>query len=250
VEFFIGVITWYDILSCASTGLKPFSSFDDVDEDAFSLIEFDKLMGCESWMLLLIREIATLSEWKRRLEATGGLSTWELVRRAADIEMRLETGLINSSGHQKGSTAMDVTTNTTSSRPSDSLIREVTQVFAGGALVYLQVIISGPHPDLPEIRQGVSRTMAALDSLTDKELVRTLLWPVCIAGCMATEEHESYWRDLISNVSKDRWSFGYPSKVLKIMEECWRLRKCQPGIVPAVDWMTAMSNLDMKVLLI
>lgn len=75
MEFFIGVITWYDILSCASTGLKPFSNFDDVDEDAFNPIQFDKLMDCESWLLHLIREIATLSEWKRRSEATGGMST-------------------------------------------------------------------------------------------------------------------------------------------------------------------------------
>lgn len=164
--------------------------------------------------------------------------------------MRLETSLINSSGHQNGSTTPDVTTTTTSSEPPESLVREITRVLAGGALVYLQVTISGPYPDLPEIRQGVSITMAALDALTDKELVRNLPWPVCIAGCMATEDHESYWRDLISNVSKDRWSFGYPSKVLKIIEECWRLRKCQPGTAQAVDWMTAMNNLDMKVLLV
>jgi hypothetical protein len=25
--------------------------------------------------------------------------------------------------------------------------------------------------------------MAALDALTEKDLVRNLLWPVCIAGC-------------------------------------------------------------------
>jgi C6 transcription factor Pro1 len=250
VEFFTGVITWYDVLSCVSTGQKPFSNFGDVDEDAFSPIQFDKLMGCESWLVHLIGEIATLSDWKRRMEATGTLSTWELVRRVTDIEMRLETGLINSSRLENGSTTMDVPSSKISSNSSESLIQKITRIFAGGALVYLQVIVSGPYPALPEIQQGVSRTMAALNALPDKELLRNLLWPVCIAGCMAKEENESYWRDLISNVSQDRWSFGYPSKVLRIMEECWQLRKRQPGTVLAVDWMMAMNNLDMKVLLV
>jgi transcription factor-like protein len=94
------------------------------------------------------------------------------------------------------------------------------------------------------------RTMAAPDCLEDRDLVRNLLWPVCIAGCMAMSEHESYGRHLISSISGDRWSFGYPSKVLKIMEECWSLRKCQPGVVSAVDWMTAMKNPDIRVLLV
>lgn len=92
--------------------------------------------------------------------------------------------------------------------------------------------------------------MAALDTLPDKDLVRNLLWPVCIAGCMATTEHEPYWRNLVSSVGGERWSFGYPSKVLDIMEECWRLRKEQSENLVAVDWMTAMKNLDMKVLLV
>lgn len=250
MEFFTGVITWYDILSCASTGLKPFSNFDYVDEAIFPHIHFDKLMGCETWLMRLILEIATLREWKSRLEASGTLSTWELVRRAADIEMRLETGLIASSKHPDKATPSYGTPTTTVSSVPESHIKDITRIFASAAIVYLQVIVSGPNPEISEIQQGVSRTMAALDTLKDKDLVRNLLWPVCIAGSMAMSEHELYWRNLVSSVSRDRWSFGYPSKVLKIMEECWSLRKCQPGIVPAVDWMTAMKNLDMRVLLV
>jgi hypothetical protein len=185
-----------------------------------------------------------LDEWKRRLEASGDLSMWELVRRAADIEMGLETGLITISE----TTSIDVTTTTASSGVSRPFIRDITRIFASAALVYLQVIISGPRPEVLEIRQGVSRTMAALGELTNKDLVRNVLWPVCIAGCMATVEHESCWRDLISNVSRDRWSFSYPSKVLTIMEECWRLRKCKPET--GVDWRTAMESLNIRVLLV
>jgi hypothetical protein len=85
---------------------------------------------------------------------------------------------------------MDLTTDTGTSDDSKVLIQNITRVFAGAALVYLQVTISGAYPGIPEIQRGVARTMAALDKLEDKSLVRNLLWPVCIAGCMATEEHE------------------------------------------------------------
>jgi C6 transcription factor Pro1 len=48
MAFFTGVISWYDILSCASTGLKPFTNIEHGDEDVFPRIHFDKLMGCEN----------------------------------------------------------------------------------------------------------------------------------------------------------------------------------------------------------
>jgi hypothetical protein len=53
-------------------------------------------MGCEDWLMRLIHEIATLGEWKKHMEASGGLSMVELVRRASGIENRLEMGLVTS----------------------------------------------------------------------------------------------------------------------------------------------------------
>jgi hypothetical protein len=92
--------------------------------------------------------------------------------------------------------------------------------------------------------------MAALDELDDISLVRNLLWPVCIAGCMATEANEPYWSELLSSAGKEKWAFSYPSKILLIMEVCWKLRKSQPGTAVAVDWMTAMKSLDTRLLLV
>jgi len=246
-EFFTSVISWYDTLSCASTGLKPFSSFDEeIDLKLLPQNKFEKLMGCEDWLIRIIMEIATLNEWKRRLEASSSLSTWELVRRAADIKNRLQTCLAVNSGHQNGTSS----TTQKSSHVPTSLTVDITRVFASAAIVYLEVVVLGPYPELPEIRQGVSRTMNAFDALTNKELVKNLLWPVCIAGSMATFKHQPYWTDLVLNVSQERLSFAHPNKVLKIMEECWSLRKSQSESVVAVDWMTAMRNLDMTILLV
>ncbi|KAH8816909.1 fungal-specific transcription factor domain-containing protein [Xylogone sp. PMI_703] len=247
LRFFTGVIAWYDILSCASTGRKPFSK-SNVNESHH--IHFDKIMGCENWLMDLILKIAELDEWKRSSEANGTLSMWRLVHQAADIKEQLDSGLVSNSEYSQRSESMNTIATPVSPNSSQPLVRIITQIFAGAALVYLQVIISGPHPRIPEIRHAVSRTMTAIEALPNKDFIRNLLWPVCIAGCMATEEQEFYWRDLLSTVSYDKWSFGYPSNVLRIMEECWRLRKCQQGAVLAVDWMTAMKDLNIRVLLV
>jgi C6 transcription factor Pro1 len=144
-----------------------------VDETIFPHIHFDKLMGCETWLMRIILEIATLR--KSRLETSGTLSTWELVRRAADIEMRLERGLILSSERTDKSTLGYGALTTAVPNMLKSHVKHTTGIFASAAMVYLQVIISGPNPEIPEIQQGVSRTMAAPDCLEDRDLVRNLL---------------------------------------------------------------------------
>lgn len=252
--FFKGVISWYDILSCASTGLKPFADLGKANEEGICVcyrIPFEKLMGCEDWAMRLIHDIATLGERKRRSGRTGGVNAWDLVGQAADIQRQLEAGLQDLSSSPYEMTGSEGPPTVGIQDSSDSLIPMITRIFATAALIYLQVIVSGPHPELPEIRQGVSQIMVALNALPNRDLVRNLLWPVCIAGCMATVEHEWYWRYLLSDPScNQKWSFGYPSKVLEIMEECWRLRRDQSGETMGVDWKTAMDNLDMRVLLI
>ena len=225
ITFFTAVIIWYDIMSCASTGLKPFTDFDVIHKRGCPPLQFDKLMGCETWVMRLIWDIASLRRLKKQ---SGNQNSWDLMQKAADIETRLEKGLDGL---------------------GSSLTQVMTRIYAGAALVYLQTTISGPYAEDPKVQLGVSRTMAALDAL-DRDLVRHLLWPVCIAGCMATTDHETYWRDLVSGVVGEAWSIGYPGKVLRVMEECWKLRKSQPGIIVAADWLTAMGRVGMKVLLV
>ena len=254
MNFFTGVITWYDVLSCASTGLAPFSNVSIIDRRISPELHFDKIMGCDNAVMRVILEIATLGGWKSLSEANGALDIWELRRRGADIEERLQQHLVTDFENKDGYTTINVSsinTNTSLVR-QNSTVKIVTRIFANAAHIYLSVVSSELHSDTPEIRQGVSRTMAALDELQDKDLIRNLLWPVCIAGCMSMPEHEIYWRELVSNVSGERWSFGYPSKVLEIMEDCWALRKSSSdtGTVVAVNWLTAMRRRDMRILLV
>jgi hypothetical protein len=248
--FFAGVIVWYDILSCATTGSKPFSECSCLDA-GLGYIHLDKLMGCENWAMLLIMDIAVLDEWKKSSQVSGKLSMRQLVSRGAQIEKRLEDGLEKNSGTIGGFTEHSMTSNANSLGYDSEYIRCVlTRIFACSALVYLHVAISGAHPELPDMRASVSRTIAAFQMLPNQELVRSLTWPFCIAGCMALPEQEDFFRDIVSTTNKVTPLFGNSGKALAIIEECWRMRKSQSHQIGTSSWETAMRSLGFNILLV
>jgi hypothetical protein len=197
--FFAGVIAWYDILSCVTTGLKPFSECSCLDT-GLGYIQLDKLMGCENWAMLLIMDIAVLNEWKKNSQASGKLSMRQLVSRGVQIEKRLEDELEKNTSTIGGFREHPMPSNANSMESDSEYIScVITRIFACSALVYLHVVVSGPYPVLPEIRTSVSRTIAAFQMLPDQGVVRSLAWPFCIAGCMALPEQEDFFRNIISS---------------------------------------------------
>jgi Fungal specific transcription factor domain len=81
--------------------------------------------------------------------------------------------------------------------------RGVTKVFACAALTYLHVVLLGAYPELPEIRESVLRTIEAFRELSDARKVSNLVWPFCIAGCMALTQNEDDFRDIASSAGSD-----------------------------------------------
>lgn len=247
--FFAGMVAWYDILSCTTTGAAPFSNCECISA-ALGYISLDKIMGCENWAMLLIMDIAFLDNWKRNLQISNQLSMRELVTRAAHIERRLEDGI------RQNSSRLSQLTNHSSPSILDTGVQEpthlillITRIFACSALVYLDVVVSGAYPETMEIRENVSRTIEAFRALPEIAIVNNLTWAYCIAGCMAIDEEQMFFRDLAASRDGDAPTFGNFSKSLAIIEECWRLRREEKRNQP-VDWRTAMNSLGMGVLLV
>lgn len=247
--FFSGVVGWYDILSCSTTGTPPFSKCECIDA-ALGYVFLDKIMGCENWAMLLIMDIAFLDDWKQNLQISAQLSMRELVTRATHIERRLEDGIRDNSSRlsQLTNHSMPSILDTGVQEPPH-LILLITRIFACSALVYLDVVVSGAYPEMPEIREHVSRTIDALRALPEIAIINSLTWAYCIAGCMAMKEEQTFFRGLAVSSDGDAPTFGNFSKALAIMEECWRLRREEKRHQP-VDWRTAINSLGMKVLLV
>jgi len=251
MEFYSGVIIWLDILGAVSTGMRP--QYADICTDGLgdsSKLQLKKVMGCENWAMVLIREIAVLSDWKRQMSEQGILSMLELGKRAGDIEWRLVSGIDKLVA--KLDQVFDSSNLGSSSEDKNGKdqVNNVTQAFACAAKVYLYVTVYGPNPGLPEVSNSVSETAAVLRSFPDSQFTRKLVWPFCIAGCMAKGYQRQAFRHLASSAGIDETVFGSSWRAFQVMQTCWDMHDGVRGERRDCDWLDAMKALGHHVLLV
>jgi C6 transcription factor Pro1 len=217
-----------------------------------SKVQLRNIMGCENWVMILIREIAVLDDWKRRMMAGGVLSVRELVRKSGSIEERLETGIANLTANltELVNSAKGVTADFHEKISKHAIVKRATHAFACATRVYLNAVISGPNPNLLEIRDSVARTIDALAALPDPQLVRSVVWPFCIAGCMVGPDQEQSFRDLAFAAEINEKTFGTSWRALEVMETCWLVRQSPDINLNDCDWFGAMKRLGKHVLLV
>jgi len=242
LSFFSTTLAWYSITSCVTIGPEIFTLCSHQIEAEF--IYFDKVIGCENWVMLAIRDIVLLDQWKNKMKTSGELSVRELVRRGNEIEARLNRDLEkNQVRKQDSDQSRDLRT-----MDHKSINSIVTSIYHCAAIIYLQVVISGTFPNLPEIRRSVTQSIEAFKALPELEVVNNLIWPLCITGCMAVEADRDFFRDISIFGNPDDGKFG-ASKVRVIMEECWRLQRADPSS-GEIDWRVAMQSLGFQILLV
>jgi C6 transcription factor Pro1 len=104
--------------------------------------------------------------------------------------------------------------------PSKSITS--TLIWANAAKLYLAVVVSGWQLSTTDIRNGVYEMIKQLQTVSSSDL-RALAWPLCIAGCLASEPEEQAFRNLLSGQSR----VGFASalgEVKQIMEKVWENR--------------------------
>jgi len=241
-SFLLGSFAWFDIIACASTRSSSFLRLDHKVTLELAGIHLESLAGCENWVMIFILEISFLDKWKKDAEKGSKLSVIELAKRGGQIEERLRDRLADM--ENKSLTASS--SRNTSGMPSASTPGEVTKIFALAAMTYLHVVVSGAHPELPEIVESVSKTIIAFQSLADAKLLRNLVWPFCISGCLALEREHTFFRGFISTAGINQSTIGTCFEAFKIMEECWETRK---GCSYNCDWVFVMNKRGHHVLL-
>ena len=249
LPFLIAVVLWFDLLSCASTGLAPRLPYRELIEKRG--VNLEDVLGCKSWVMLAIGDLASLNAWKRNARQDGSLSTRELLERSSIIERNLEQGLAMLATHDALETSERIAHKSSSSHNSDSpeVVVTITRVFASAALVQLHTITSGAFSNVPETRLAVKRTMSALKHVADYQDLRGLIWPLCLSGCMAQPHQQPFFRDLLLRVIGDAGQeFGNCTTVLRILEACWEGRLHDP--TQEWNWEKAMTDLRICGLLV
>jgi hypothetical protein len=230
LKFFTNMLVVFGVLSCVSVGPgSPFMDYKYLMDHHAGLIQIDQVIGCKNWVLSTILEVGILDQWKRDEQTNHRLSMKELTRRATSIEIMLEGGIKELSG----SGVVDI----------------VTSIYATSTLTYLHSVVSGLNPYLTEIQESVSRTISLLKQLPDSRAVSSLVWPLCITGCMAAPDREGFFTGLThsSGVTQNTLRNGW--YVFEIIENAWKIRD-HMSKQPSVTWEDIINGHSPPTLLI
>ncbi|KAI1775145.1 fungal-specific transcription factor domain-containing protein [Hypoxylon cercidicola] len=218
-------------------------------------IDLEAAIGCQNWALLQVGEISALDAWKQQCKRDGSLDVMELVRRASAIKDSLETHLTRLdteprviSNEVTGQMVAFTADFTQQSETLANLSPVVTRVWAHAALVYLSVVVSGWQPAGSDVRYHVGRVIELLTrQISPPVLLRTMVWPFCVAGCLAEPAQEARLREMVE-VLQPPSILGTVRKALEIMENVWRDRDV--GDIASRDLATCFRSQGDLVLLV
>ncbi|KAG1781713.1 fungal-specific transcription factor domain-containing protein [Suillus placidus] len=238
MRFIIKTSMWFDVLASATLIRRPKfldilrSLYDPATavDDGKPELSMMGVMGCENRIVLALAEIADLACWKDECRRAGRFSVPELVRRGQEIEAILKS--TNDPDHLPEY-------DTEKSRRR----RLTSDIFRASALVYLHSIISGDHPQCPEIMSNITETVKCLrraeDVSTARHVVRGVVFSICICGCLTdVPQYRDYF---LRRLQEQQTTVGNCARVAQLMREVWSSReRGEP-----VDWRVVMQQSQM-----
>lgn len=192
----------------------------------------ENLTGCPDEAMLALAEISGLAQWKTSEQAKGSLSFRELVRRGDDIEQRLRNRQHEPSSFGEQTPLHPNLMQTAMSDAGvisypDEVMRLVGNVFRESALGILASSIANTFLAVPEITASVDTITQILRQLAPSEIDRTLVFPLCLAGCMTDD---SSHRDFLkSRLQSQDESIGNLLRTRLVMEAVWQKRDTRGG---------------------
>lgn len=137
---------------------------------------------------------------------------------------------------------VEVSASSTSVKPEVTI---TSNIFRYAALVYLSTIVNGYSPDVPDTFDSVQGTALALSELPPSPIDRSLVFPICIAGCMTDQpDQRAFFQGRLDALTSP---VGNTSLALMLMREVWK-RRDETGV--AVGWRDVMIDMDLALLLV
>jgi len=192
------------------------------DGDTMRKICMENFAGLPNTVLLGIAETNELSHWKAGEIKKGSLSYRELVRRGEGIEQLLhdQSPPATIPGHGESSVP---------GQPSPVQVGQETQqlivnIFRQGALQYLNSVISGYNPDVPEIKESV-QTVVRLLYRAQPVIDQSLIFPTFITASLTIDPNQ---RESLRSRLRVQDSM--------VLDRVWRTRDAGAGTIDVQDF--------------
>jgi C6 transcription factor Pro1 len=217
----------------------------------------EEITGCQTWVLLAISDISTLSRWKKDQMISGKLLKDELIYRATSLERILNNGLDklgqyddteDSSQHMR---PLELLLNQSGSPYSYSYSPSedrspLTRTWIYAARTYLLSVKLISSTETSELGISVKQIIQSLRGITSSPWLRWLAWPLCVAGIYASKEQRPAIRETMDLVCGFN-AFGTMQAAFDIIERTWQKRDA--GEV-CLDLSTCLGSLGYKALLV
>lgn len=196
------------------------------DEMRPPAIDMEGVLGVQGCVMMQIGEIAALDEWKHQNEALGHLDTGELARRGTFIKRVLEAHAERLENEpfeppDRSSNLLELLTMNKHTRSGVPATGPITLIWTQAALLYLHTVVSGWRTSDAEVQERVKWIVnMLLGFLPSPAVFRTMVWPLCVAGCLA----EPIYRGLLPGFLgplKSSVVFGSVRKALEVMDDVW-----------------------------
>ncbi|VZH98939.1 unnamed protein product [Fusarium fujikuroi] len=229
--FSVGIMVFDDIIAAASSYQEPqlFQYHQQLlggDEPA---LELEVIIGVKSCILRLLGQVASLNAKKQQDQAAGNLDGLELARRASTIMESLTANLKQlqassslTSNPQSGERdCLEELRTPYYSRGTAHDTGLVSQVWAHATMVYLITVVSGWQPANAILRHHVDQIVQVLKGQIPIPLIRTMVWPLCVAGCLVDPPQRRLLLGVLGTLQPITL-FPNVHKAVRIMERTWQ----------------------------
>ncbi|KAI0264349.1 fungal-specific transcription factor domain-containing protein [Gloeopeniophorella convolvens] len=135
------------------------------------------LVGCTEQVLLAFAEIAALAHWKAHEARSGKLSARELIMRGTAIERTIRQSALDPKAFSEGGRILQVN--------EETCRRILATILQEAALMYLNMVLSGNNPGVPEIQNALNNILNLLALMPMGRMDLGLVLPLAFAGFMA-----------------------------------------------------------------
>ncbi|PTB62680.1 hypothetical protein BBK36DRAFT_1184714 [Trichoderma citrinoviride] len=194
-----------------------------IAENPRRYLDLEEFVGCQSWIILLIADIAALVEGKRQ----GRVSRNDLLVEGNRIAEMLQNGITNLRADLgKPASIMNCFFRAYSNPEALPQAHDTTSyslIWAHAAVLYLFVTTSGWQDTHGIVQENITSSLQLLDEIFSPGILRSLAWPFCVIGCLASADQEEIFQRIASRMGPLS-AFGTLYEALKIMERVWSTR--------------------------
>ena len=224
-EFIVKTTIWFDVIGSITMQEQPrlLSAIRELFDPnrsfigSYSSYSMMSPMGCENVVVWALAEASNLSYWKRSHKRKGTLSQRELVRKVEEIEIYLEPQLPLPQPPLED--------------PEEWSRLLTSRIFRSSTKLFLQSIVNGDHPRVPEVRRCVDETFKCIIDLPDvvsnnkPAIVRSTVFGIFLCGCLTDDPIKKHQLRLHLQQEAGSDGVGNTSTVLRLLEQQWESRK-------------------------